>query len=205
MQKFTPMFKLLYCEQPPWLRRTAPCTKSGASVWSPTGELEVVTSQMVSFSSAAVQKPTHCLIFAEVHPHKNKWQNFCFSLWQFKIKRFKNIFTFIFPEPMKGVFDHLQCSHPLPFQSMHSLCFAGNESNYCLKDWELKSLEAELRGLCPDHSILPHVSIGHGVTGAVQKPMGCMLHWDQPVNSVATPWGAHNWRDVIHFLPLWIF
>lgn len=68
---------------------------------------------------------------------------------------------------MKGAFDRLRSQHSLAFWSIHSLYFVCNEYNYCLKDWEVKSLEAKLCGLSPAHSIPPHVSVGHGAAVAV--------------------------------------
>lgn len=72
---------------------------------------------------------------------------------------------------MKGVFGCQWCYHSVAFWSIHSLYFVCNECNCCLKDWEVKSLEAKLCGLSPAHSIPPRVSAGHSAAAAVQRPL----------------------------------
>lgn len=92
MQRFTPMFKLLYCEQPPWLRKTAPCTEKVSPCLKSCGRTgsRDLSSGLIQLSPvSSVQKPPCCLTFAEVYPHKDKWHNFGLNPRQFKIKSWK--------------------------------------------------------------------------------------------------------------------
>lgn len=183
------------------LEELLPVQKSRSCVWSPTGGLEVVTSQTVSSSSASVQKPPRCLTFAEVYPHKNKWQNFCLNLWQFKIKSskiFSHLFSWanersIWPSPVLTSISILEHAQSFFCWQWVQLLFEGLRSEI-LGSWTLWDLSRPqylptcvCRTQC--HSVCP-------------RPMVCVAV-GLACKQQGYPWGTHNWRDICTSLPSW--
>lgn len=184
------------------LEELLPVQKSRACVWSSAGTLEVLPSQMVSFSSVAMQKPPHCLTFAEVYPHKNKRQNFCLSLWQFKIKSSKIFSHLFFLSQWKerltissaNINFHFAACRVFAWLAVRAIIVWRTEKWNPWKQNSMGSLQTPVSS---------HMCLQDTVPQWLSRSLWCVcVAVGFTYEQCGYPWGAHNWRDIIYISTL---